>query len=496
MTRLLYSGTFLVALGASVAALRGADTPPPPTLPDFAPPADAASARPPERVIKVEVGFEPWPLEEQGVTPAGAQDAPQSAPSPVPGLMPPVTPSAMPVPTRTAPPAAPQDAPKGPTLTLAALERMALDRAGVKGRSTPRAGGPITPACACQAAADSGASTIMQSGFVDLVVPASATMAQPGAKAALTPAQAQALAEQYRLLNGVRLRYYHLLALQRLIAVREELASVTRDAVMAIDGMTAGGQATKAELLQAKVEAREQMAALQNARAVHAAVWQRLAAMVGRPDLPLGTVAGDLEQCPPMPGFDAAWAHVVEASPDLHLVRAEVARWQSALHDTLGGSAGKPCGCDKNSSDGPIAQAFARITEPFTGVDPQVKQAAWAELSRCEAEVGRVEQSLRQRLADAYARYDRAKEVTDLYRTQNLPDAKEAYELSVLAYRQGRGSWPQVQIAQRNYFRMSTEYVESLAEVRRAELVILGLMLDGPDENPQQPAVRQAGYRQ
>ena len=64
--------------------------------------------------------------------------------------------------------------------------------------------------------------------------------------------------------------------------------------------------------------------------------------------------------------------------------------------------------------------------------------------------------------------------------------AKEAFELSVMGYRQGRGSWPHVQIAQRNYFRMSTEYVEALAELRRSELVILGLLMDGPEEAPAQ----------
>jgi outer membrane protein TolC len=322
-------------------------------------------------------------------------------------------------------------------------------------------------------------------GFVDQVVQASAA----------APAQPQMLAQQYHLLNAVRLRYYHLLALQRLIAVREELASVTRDAVTAIDGMAAAGQATKAELLQARVEAREQMAALQNARAVYQSVWVRLAASVGQPELPFGSVAGDLEQAAALPALEAAWTHVAAVSPEMQMVRAEVVRRQTTLRQTLGGSNGKSCGCDKSGSDNVLAQAFARMSEPFTGVDPQVKQAAWADLSRCEAEIGRVEQSLRQRLADAYARCDRAREVCELYRTQNLPDAKEAYELSVLGYRQGRGSWPQVQIAQRNYFRMSTEYVEALAELRRSELVILGLLMDGPEEAMPQPAVKQAAYR-
>ncbi|HEX4591754.1 MAG TPA: TolC family protein, partial [Gemmataceae bacterium] len=105
----------------------------------------------------------------------------------------------------------------------------------------------------------------------------------------------------------------------------------------------------------------------------------------------------------------------------------------------------------------------------------------------------RVERSLRFRLADAYVRWERAKEAAESYRSQNLPDAKEAFELSVIGYRQGHGSWPQVLIAQQNYFRMSTEYIESLAELRRTELSILGLMMDAPEES--QAPVRQAVHQ-
>jgi cobalt-zinc-cadmium efflux system outer membrane protein len=284
------------------------------------------------------------------------------------------------------------------------------------------------------------------------------------------------------------LRYYHLLALQKLMAVREDLASVSRDAATAIEAMAAAGQASKAELLQARVEAREQLAALQNVRAIHQAVWRRMAVTIGQPDLPVGPLAGDLEQCCAMPGFEAAWAHVLEANPDLLIARGEVARRQATLRQSLSGSTCKSGNCDKAASDGLIGQAMSLFGGTNPTHDPQVKQAAWTDLSQWEAEVGRIEQSLKQKLADAYARHERAKEVTDLYYMQNLPDAKEAFELSVIGYRQGRGSWPQVQIAQRNYFRISTEYVEALAELRRAELVVLGLLMDAPEESTTQTA--------
>jgi len=120
--------------------------------------------------------------------------------------------------------------------------------------------------------------------------------------------------------------------------------------------------------------------------------------------------------------------------------------------------------------------------------DPQVKQAAWSDLSRWEAE-GRANRAVAETKAGRRLRTPRAGQGSDRpVHTQNLPDAKEAFELSVIGYRQGRGSWPQVQIAQRNYFRMSTEYVEALAELRRAELLVLGLLMDAPEESTTQTA--------
>jgi hypothetical protein len=385
--------------------------------------------------------------------------------------MPPVLPDATPAPAAVIPPAPIQpavsmsvvtDATRPAPITLHALEKIALGRMGKPNN------GPVVQV----ALTLNGNPSELPHGFVDMVDHSTAKPAGP-----MTPSQIQAMDREYRVLNAVRLRYYHLLALQRLIAVREELTMVTREAVTAIEGMLQTGHATKADLLQAKVEAREQAAALQTAKSVYQAVWQKMGATVGQPEMPLGPVAGDLEQCCAMPTFDAAWAHVLDANPELQLARGQVALRQAGLRQNL---AGKSCNCDK-SSDGMIAQAFAKVGISG-GSDPAVKQAAWAELARWEAETGRVEQSLKQRLADAYARYNRAKDVVEVYHGQNLPDAKEAYELSVLAYRQGQGSWPQVQLAQRNYFRMSTEQVEALAELRRSELVVLGLLMDAPEE--------------
>jgi hypothetical protein len=486
MVRKRLVASVLLALGTSATAVVAADPP----MPE---PAPVATPTPPVgRPIKIEIGFEPWPLEESAApAPAPSPDPPMPAPIPAPAA-PMAAPAVMPVSTAAPAPAMPP-APSGPlasadsakpgALTLAAAERMALTHA----MAQRAAGSLVMPTSLAEDMENHGA------GFVDQAVLSPTTTTAGGKPMPVSATQAQVLAQRYRLLNNVRLRYYHLLALQRLVAVRQDLAGVSRDAVTAIEAMANSGQATKAELLQARMEAREQMAALQSARAVQQAVWAHMAAIVGNPDLPVGPLAGDLEQSCLIPALDAAWVHVREASPELQAVRGELARRQTAVRQTLNGSTGKAG--DKSQSDGFMSQAVAMVGGSFGNHEPQIKQATWTELSKWEAEVTRVEQSLKQRLTDAYARCDQARDVAELYRSQNLPDAKESFELSVMSYRRGQGSWPQVQISQRNYFRMSTEYVEALAELRKSELVILGLLLDVPDETPAQPVVQQAAHR-
>src|SRR5207248_2811288 len=97
-------------------------------------------------------------------------------------------------------------------------------------------------------------------------------------------------------------------------------------------------------------------------------------------------------------------------------------------------------------------------------------RAAEGQLARAQAEIGRVELSLRQRLARAYARYETARAVVELYRDHNLPDARRAYELYLESFRRRRAAWPQVLVAQRTYFQISVDYADALDQLRRAEV--------------------------
>jgi cobalt-zinc-cadmium efflux system outer membrane protein len=329
--------------------------------------------------------------------------------------------------------------------------------------------------------------------FVDQTIVTAGKLHLSRARFAQETAQAefQAQAQQYRVVNSVRLRFYQLLAMQRLLDVRADLLKVAQDAVTTTQELVNVGAANKADLLQAEIEAQQEQVALENARALLQAAWEQLAALVGDPCLPRGRLHGDLEVIGRLPDMCATLAHLLEASPEMQIAKAEITRGQFAL---------------RREQVEPIPNVQVRVSSGYdfeedgrkvvTTVNVGVRlpifdknqgniRAAQGELLRAQAELGRVELSLRQRLSRQYARYRTALAVAENYRKASLPKAREAYELYLDSFRRRRAAWPQVLVAQRTYFQISVDYVEALDELRRAEVAILGLLLvDGLDEPP------------
>jgi cobalt-zinc-cadmium efflux system outer membrane protein len=393
------------------------------------------------------------------------------------------------------------DEPHPPVLNLATLEQLALERNptlrqasatidAAHGR-TKQAGLYPNPTVGYVGERIGAAGTAgeMQGLFIDQTIVTAGKLRLDRAKSAQDICQAEALAaaQQYRVINGVRVYFYRLLAMQRLLDVRAELLKVAEEAVRTTEELANVGAANKPDLLQARIEARQERVALANARTQYDAGWRELTALVGEPSLPVGRLDGDLEAAPGVPDLDTTLAHLLEASPEIQAARAGVARAQIAL---------------KRERVEPIPNLQVRVANGYdfdsrrdvTSVQVGVRlpvfdknqgniHAARAQVAYAEAELCRVELALRQRLARADARYRTAQATVQTYRKENLPDAKEAYELYVESFRLRRAAWPQVLVAQRTYVQISVEYTEALAEMRRAEVEILGLLLvDGLEE--------------
>jgi cobalt-zinc-cadmium efflux system outer membrane protein len=343
----------------------------------------------------------------------------------------------------------------------------------------------------------------LQGLFIDQTIVTAGKLRLNQAKFAqeVSQLEAQALAQEYRVRNGVRLRFYQLLAMQRLLDVRAELLKVAEDAVTTTEELMNVGAANKPDLLQARIEARQERTALENARTLYLAAWQQMAAFVGNPALRATRLHGDLEALTAVPDFDTTLAHLLDASPELQVARAEVTRNQVAL---------------KREQVEPIPNVQVRVANGYdfdtrkdtTSVSVGVRlplfdknqgniQVAQSQVAYAHGELCRVELSLRQRLARAYARYRTALAIVESYRKDTLPEAKEAYALYLDSFRKRRAAWPQVLVAQRTYFQISVDYTAAVDQLHQAEVMILGLLLvDGLEEPPSMPGERRVPMRE
>jgi cobalt-zinc-cadmium efflux system outer membrane protein len=334
----------------------------------------------------------------------------------------------------------------------------------------------------------------MQGVFIDQTIVTARRLGLNRAKFAQEVSQADwlAAAQHYRVANAVTIRFYQLLAMQRLLVVRANLVKIAEDGVRTTEELINVGAANRPDLLQARIEARQERVGLENARALYLAAWQQVTALVGEPNLSLRPLEGNLEEGPSLPDWDATLAHLLEASPEVQIARCEVVRTQYSLKreqvEPIPNIQVRVETGYNFEGRSTTANIQAGIRLPLFDKNQGNIRAAEAELARAYAELQRVELSLRQRLAGAFARYRTALAFVENYRKYNLPEAREAYELYLDAFRKRRAAYPQVLIAQRNYFQISVEYVEALEQLRRAEATIQGLLLvDGLDEPPGLP---------
>ena len=331
----------------------------------------------------------------------------------------------------------------------------------------------------------------LQGGFIqqEIVTAGKLRLSRAKYQQETVMAEIQALAQQYRVLNGVRVRFWDVLTAQRLVEVRRDLLRIAEDAQQTTEQLVNVGQANRPDLLQAQIEVRRARVELRNAEQRYQGYWAQLAAVVGRPDLCPSLLAGRLDEDGPSPDWEKTLCDLLAASPELQLAQAEVVRDQITVQrervEPIPNVTVRAATGYNYESRNTVAEAQVSIRLPIWDRNQGTIRQAQADLARAQANVTRVELSLRRRFGDAATRYQTARVSVDDYRTETLPKAKEAYELLLDSFRKRRAAWPQVLVAARNYAEFTVDYLEALHDLRRAEVEIRGLLLvDGLTEPP------------
>ncbi|WP_010581669.1 TolC family protein [Schlesneria paludicola] len=299
-------------------------------------------------------------------------------------------------------------------------------------------------------------------------------------------AQLEAEAQNLRVLNEVQIRYIEVLGAERQVLVAEELLKIADDGVSVSERFFKAEQVSQADVLQATIQQRQTQILLRNARFRAAAARKSLGNVIGWPDMPPRPLGGALEDELQDVDWDVAWQELLNRSPQLHAAQARLASAQVQIHREqvepipnlqVSGGAGRDIL--------PADQSFQMFTVsvgtniPVWNRNQGNIMAAEGYYRAAQAEVTRLELSLRDDLADAYQRYQSARSEMEIYRDQIVPTAESNLALTQKAYEEGEFDFLRVLTARRDLFQARVNYVTALTDLRSAVIEIRGLLLTG-----------------
>ncbi|HEY7212318.1 MAG TPA: TolC family protein [Bryobacteraceae bacterium] len=284
------------------------------------------------------------------------------------------------------------------------------------------------------------------------------------------------LEQKYRVLSDVDQSFYSALAAQELVNARKRLLVLTRDALATARQLGNVGQADAPDVLQAEVESERAALDYVSAQRFYLGAFHTLAATVGKPDLPVSTLAGNLEVLPALEETQLI-GRILRDSPSVKRAEQDVARAEAELKSAKRESIPDlevRGGIEQNfehlseTSNRPVgAQGFASagINLPIFNRNQGNVAATEAALTRARAEVSRVRLALRQSTEPLLEDYLSARFQAARYKSEVLPRAAHAYQLYLDKYRQMAAAYPQVLVSQRTLFDLQVEYIGVLEKL-------------------------------
>ena len=315
----------------------------------------------------------------------------------------------------------------------------------------------------------------------------------------IVQAEIESGAQKQRVLNTVRMLYYEALGAQRRVDLRTELARIARDAAKTTSELLNVGQADRPDYLESQAEARQVELDLINAQNEYDETWQLLGSVVGVPTMEPARLADDLETGQPKLDQAALMTTLLNESPDIKRARAEVERSQAVLArakaervpdlvlrggigysteflETRNGPSGR--------RTGPEASVQIGLRLPLFNRNQGGIAAAQAEVTIAERDLQRTQLALRVRLAQAFRDYNNAVAAVQRYRETILPRTERAYQLYLASFQQMSASYPQVLISQRTMFQVRENYLDALVNLRQNAIQIEGFLLTGALDAP------------
>jgi len=311
-------------------------------------------------------------------------------------------------------------------------------------------------------------------------------------------AQIEAEEQKIRVETSIRIAFYRVLAAQEFLDVRRDLSQLGLDYQQTQQDLQQTGQADDTEVLDRQIEAQRMQIAAYEQEQFLREQWRTLAAVIGQPDLPPATVAGNLDEGWPEINEAEIAATIATSSPASRIADAMISRQQAELVQArrqaipdlqLRG------GMEYNNEllgSVPQAKGWEGIAEvgvqlPIFNHNQGNIAASVAELDRAQLEKQRVRLMLHQRTASILDQYATSKTIAQQYRDSMLPRAKKAYGLMTEKYGLMLASRPRVLETERRLFNLQADYILTLEKLWTSGIALQGFLLTDGLEAPSRP---------
>jgi cobalt-zinc-cadmium efflux system outer membrane protein len=303
--------------------------------------------------------------------------------------------------------------------------------------------------------------------------------------------------QRCRLFSDVAQGFYSALAAQQIVNLRRNLLKIAQDAVETAHQLANVGQADAPDVLQIEIEAEQAKVEYATAQRNYIQAFNTLAAVAGKPDLPLSPVEGSPEDWPRLDS-----EHIIETilrdSPSVKRARQAVeqaeAKLRSARREAVPDLVLR-AGLQQNNESlneaainpravGLIGFATVGVNLPIFNRNQGNVGAAKAELQRAQEEVSRVQLSLRRNAQSLLQAYLTEQVEVERYKSDMIPRAARAYQLYLNKYRQMASAYPQVIIAQRTLFQLRVSYIRTLENLWKSAIALQNFTLSGGLDAP------------
>jgi len=289
--------------------------------------------------------------------------------------------------------------------------------------------------------------------------------------------------QRRRVLTDVRQRFYEALAAQRRKELAIEFETVASKGVGFAEARMRAKEGTRPEVLQAEIQLKEVQLQRRNADAAFRGSWTQLMAVSGMPDLPPGSLDGQLSVATADRDWDAIQGQILSSSPELQgarsrfaRARANLDRQQSQAIPNLSLAFG--AGQDNGTGSGMINTQIG-LPIPVYNRNQGNIAAAHAEFCRASQDVRRTEKAIQSRLAGARRDFEVSAATVLQYEQEILPRAQETLDLAESAYEAGEFDFLQVLIVRRTYFDSNIAYVAAQVDLARSAAMVDGSVLSG-----------------